>query len=607
MDINEFNQLYKSPAKELTTSPTKYIKVQFDDGRCYSYFSKFDIKLGDVVFVAGKMDGKPGVVVGLSSKLPSGKVMQNTLSVVKAYNIQNNINNIDYNMFETIEIIDDVLTKCVLNKDVDTLVIPKNVKKIGNISFEWQHYKCKRIDFPEGLVEIGDRAFDQCTSLESVVFPNTLTKIGSAFFLCWEITEIIIPKSIETIGDYAFSMCGFKKVIFEGDEIVLGKNVFRDCSNLNQIICSSKIFNQLSPKIKFNTSLYFLNHKELYNDKEAIQYLEYLKKQKKKFFKHIIENNEEVALTEFLKLNYVTLEMLDEVLNNPSNYNTQIVSILLDYSNSNFSNKEKEERIQKDLIKALNEPTVTDLKKIWRFKTNKKGEVIISGFKGNEINVVVPNKIGENHVVEIGEEAFAPYGRMVRNYSQRIKVKSVEILEGVRRIKSDAFRGSNLMSIALPESITSIDEGAFAHSNITSISIPKKVKIIKSSTFLDCEQLQSVKMPNGLKTISDEAFSNCTSLKNVVIPNKVTCIGNAAFVCCESLTNIIIPNSVMSIGNLAFDGCKNLTSITILNNSTSLGKHVFWGCKNLTIRCHAGSYVEEYAKEHKIKCELIDD
>lgn len=47
MDINEFNQLYKSPAKELTTSPTKYIKVQFDDGRCYSYFSKFDIKLGD--------------------------------------------------------------------------------------------------------------------------------------------------------------------------------------------------------------------------------------------------------------------------------------------------------------------------------------------------------------------------------------------------------------------------------------------------------------------------------------------------------------------------------------------------------------------------------
>lgn len=54
------------------------------------------------------------------------------------------------------------------------------------------------------MVEIG--AFQNCTSLTSFVFPQSLSEVqGWTFVGCRKLKEIILPKSVKKIGDQGLS------------------------------------------------------------------------------------------------------------------------------------------------------------------------------------------------------------------------------------------------------------------------------------------------------------------------------------------------------------------------------------------------------------------
>ena len=58
------------------------------------------------------------------------------------------------------------------------------------------------------VVEIGDNAFKNNTTLTSVIIPDSVTIIGSsAFYGCTGLTSITIPNSVTSIGNYAFVYC----------------------------------------------------------------------------------------------------------------------------------------------------------------------------------------------------------------------------------------------------------------------------------------------------------------------------------------------------------------------------------------------------------------
>ena len=64
----------------------------------------------------------------------------------------------------------------------------------------------RRIELPEGLERILDRAFYGCTLLEYVNLPSTLIEIGyGAFSQCPNISNIILPSAVAKIGEYAFA------------------------------------------------------------------------------------------------------------------------------------------------------------------------------------------------------------------------------------------------------------------------------------------------------------------------------------------------------------------------------------------------------------------
>ena len=94
------------------------------------------------------------------------------------------------------------------------------------------------------ITKIGISAFDSNKDITSIKMPNTITEIGNdAFDSCSSLTgELILPKSLTTIGDYAFRNCtGFTGNLIIPDTVTsIGSYAFKDCTGFNGELVLSK-------------------------------------------------------------------------------------------------------------------------------------------------------------------------------------------------------------------------------------------------------------------------------------------------------------------------------------------------------------------------------
>jgi hypothetical protein len=68
--------------------------------------------------------------------------------------------------------------------------------------------KIKHVVIEEGATNIGNSAFYECASLESVSIPATVKTVGSkAFYKCTSLKSVVIPDSVVSIGRDAFYGC----------------------------------------------------------------------------------------------------------------------------------------------------------------------------------------------------------------------------------------------------------------------------------------------------------------------------------------------------------------------------------------------------------------
>ena len=129
------------------------------------------------------------------------------------------------------------------------------------------------------------------------------------------------------------------------------------------------------------------------------------------------------------------------------------------------------------------------------------------------------------------------------------------------------------------------------HRELHIANLSTNARVIKDSSFYNCEYLSSVSMPDGLEHIGHRAFGLCYQLHELTIPHGVTFIGDNAFWGCQELTTVnfnadsclTVSPTTASDGSYwpVFIGCQNVTTINIGENVKRIPDRIFWGCYGL--------------------------
>ena len=151
------------------------------------------------------------------------------------------------------------------------VVVPHTV---GGQAVRYLHPECfeghpiESVKLPETLVEISERAFQNCEQLTSVLIPEGVRHIaGGAFQGCYSLVSIDIPASVQDIGGYAFDECrNLKHVRFNGDLQYIGAYAFSDTALVSITLPNG--IKQLGNSLFFNCQQ--LNHVSLPSTVETI-------------------------------------------------------------------------------------------------------------------------------------------------------------------------------------------------------------------------------------------------------------------------------------------------------------------------------------------------
>lgn len=261
----------------------------------------------------------------------------------------------------------------------------------------------------------------------------------------------------------------------------------------------------------------------------------------------------------------------------------------------------------------------------------KSGTVVITGYIGEDKDVVIPNKLRGKKVTAIEESAFMEAG-----------ITSIQFNDYITSIAQSAFNGcTSLESITIGKSVLSIGDYAFGncsalkkvmlneslekiglsvftndtaleevelngnknflvedgilysadktilyevlpYANLTEYEVSSTVTAIREYAFAKCTTLQKITLSDSIKTIPSFCFMGCTSLKELVIPDGVSKI-QTGFIAASGVERVVVPKSVTTIEKAAFNGIEH----------------------SVTIATPALSNAEYFAKENNMKVETI--
>lgn len=482
---------------------------------------------------------------------------------------------------------------------------------LKNISFEEGitnipkklFYRCtgiEKINIPDTVIMIDDRAFKECTSLKNIQLSNNLTTIGQeAFNGCTSLEKVVIPNSVTTIKGAAFLACSkLSDVTLSKNLLSLGGYAFGDCDSLESI--------EIPKSIETTTEEYYIQYIYGYqwgvfiacdNLKEII-----FEKGTTQIAKGMFANNE--SIEQISIPDTVTLIGDQAFLNCTSLSDVQLSQNLITVGQEAFMGCTSITKIKipdsVTTIKGAAFLACSDLSDV----TLSRNLISLGGYAFGDCDslesIEIPKSVKDTTSEYYGQYIYdyqwgvfiacdnlknitfekettqIVYGMFANNES----IEKIEIPETVTTIGSDAFyKCTSLTEINIPDTVLTVGSYAFGGcKNLEKVHLPKNIKNIEKGTFKDCSVLKDITIPDTVMKIGDVAFSGCTALPQITLPASVQTIGDKAFSHCEVLADVKLSEGLTSIGSYAFEHNIALPKVTLPNTLESLGERAFQYC-----------------------------
>lgn len=119
--------------------------------------------------------------------------------------------------------------------------IPEGVEEIGERAYVYS--SMEELVIPEGVKTIGRSAFGWCFNLNMVILPDSLERIyGDAFVRCWALENITLPSNLKEINGGVFSECiSLTQLTIPDSVTMVDLTAFSGCTSLTEVVIPESV------------------------------------------------------------------------------------------------------------------------------------------------------------------------------------------------------------------------------------------------------------------------------------------------------------------------------------------------------------------------------